>query len=373
MSTDAFLSIHVTGGDWRTLCDRALDKIGPSFPGRLAFIYVAAELAGQSDRIVDYLRERSGITHWAGCVGIGLCSNGLESYEEAGLAILATPFSDQMFRLFQVGDGDDDSWLTATRDWRDRELASVAIVHASPTDTELPERLQQTGEALGGGFLIGGIASAEDMAVQIADRALGDGLSGVLFSGRVALSTGLSQGCSLIAQRHTITRCERHIVQTIDDRPALDVLKDDLGPELAGDLQSLGGLIFAALPVAGSDTGDYLVRNLLGFDPDNGLIAIGDHLSEGDEIQFARRDRQTARADLERMVRNLTDRLPGPPRGGLYHTCLGRGRHLFGGEHAEMRLIQNLLGDVPLAGFYANGEISHNRLYGYTGVLTLFS
>jgi small ligand-binding sensory domain FIST len=73
------------------------------------------------------------------------------------------------------------------------------------------------------------------------------------------------------------------------------------------------------------------------------------------------------------MVLQLRDRLPGPARGGLYHTCLGRGRHLFGEASAELSLIRDLLGDVPLAGFYANGEISHNRLYGYTGVLTLFS
>jgi small ligand-binding sensory domain FIST len=73
------------------------------------------------------------------------------------------------------------------------------------------------------------------------------------------------------------------------------------------------------------------------------------------------------------MITSLKKRLSGGPRGALYHSCLGRGRHLFGDDSAEMRLIRELLGDVPLAGFYANGEISHNRLYGYTGVLTLFS
>ena len=73
------------------------------------------------------------------------------------------------------------------------------------------------------------------------------------------------------------------------------------------------------------------------------------------------------------MVENLKGRLPGEARGALYHSCLGRGRNLFGTDSEEMQLVQQLLGDVPLAGFYANGEISHNRLYGYTGVLTLFS
>jgi small ligand-binding sensory domain FIST len=91
------------------------------------------------------------------------------------------------------------------------------------------------------------------------------------------------------------------------------------------------------------------------------------------QIQFARRDAETARQDLTNMVEGLKKRSPGAPRGALYHSCLGRGRNLFGDHSAEMKLIQKLLGEVPLAGFYANGEISHNRLYGYTGVLTLFS
>ena len=110
-----------------------------------------------------------------------------------------------------------------------------------------------------------------------------------------------------------------------------------------------------------------------GIDPDRGLLAIGDLVEPGREIQFARRDPNTARADLERMVEGLKARLDVPARGALYFSCLGRGRHQFGDDSAEMRLLQSLLGDVPLAGFYANGEISHNRLYGYTGVLTLFS
>ncbi|HOP17484.1 MAG TPA: FIST C-terminal domain-containing protein, partial [Gammaproteobacteria bacterium] len=113
--------------------------------------------------------------------------------------------------------------------------------------------------------------------------------------------------------------------------------------------------------------------NLIGIDPDRGLIAIGDMPQPGMEVQFARRDAETAREDLAQMIDGLMKRLPGEPRGALYHSCLGRGRNLFGDDSAEMRRVQELIGDVPLAGFYANGEISHNRLYGYTGVLTLFS
>jgi small ligand-binding sensory domain FIST len=369
----AFSSVHLTGSDWRILCDQALARLEPPAGGCLAFIYLADELAADADRIVDELRARSAITHWVGCVGMGLCSSGRETYQEPGMAILATPFAEDQFRLIPSHSEGFDEWLAATRSWRERNMASVAVVHGDPTSTRLPALLTELSDGLQGGFLVGGVASAEQLAMQIADRATGGGLSGVLFSGSVAISTGLSQGCSLIGQRRRITRCERNIIESIDERPALDVFKEDIGEVLARDLRRVGGYIFAALPIAGSDTGDYLVRNLVGIDPDRGLLAIGDLVAPGMEIQFARRDAMTAREDLRRMVKALRARLPGEPRGALYHSCLGRGRNLFGEDSAELRLISELLGDVPLAGFYANGEISHNRLYGYTGVLTLFS
>ncbi len=368
----AFTSIHVTGPDWQDLCDQALGQLGDA-GGQLAFLYLADELAADTDRIVDYLRRHSGIPHWVGCVGMGLCSNGRETYGEPALSALITPFGTDDFRIIPSLDDGGGEWLEATRDWRNSTLASVAVVHGDPTSTRLPGLLEELSEGLQGGFLVGGIASAEGMAPQIADRATGGGLCGVLFSGRVAISTGLSQGCGLIGHKHLITACERNVIETIDGRPALEVFKEDIGEVLARDLRRVGGYIFAALPIAGSDTGDYLVRNLIGLDPERNLLAIGDLVTPGTEIQFARRDAETAREDLGRMIEQLKRRLPGPPRGALYHSCLGRGRHLFGEDSAELRLVRERLGDVPLAGFYANGEISHNRLYGYTGVLTLFS
>lgn len=369
-----FTALHVTADDWQTLCEQASAQItAQSGSGRLAFIYLADALAADADRIVDRLRESSGIPHWVGCVGMGVCSTARETYAETAAAVLLTPYQEDEFRVLPGFSGAGDEWLAATRSWREANLASVAVVHGDPASTQLPSLLVELSEALQGGFLVGGIASAEQLAVRLADRAVSEPLSGVLFSGRVAISTGLTQGCSLIGQRHRVTAAERNIIATVDDRPALDVLKEDIGEVLARDLRRIGGYIFAALPVSGSDTGDYLVRNLVGLDPDNGLLAIGDLVKPGQEIQFARRDAQTARDDLAHMIESLKARLPGPPRGGLYFSCLGRGRNQFGDDSAEMRLVAELLGDdVPLVGFYANGEISHYRLYGYTGVLTLF-
>jgi small ligand-binding sensory domain FIST len=148
---------------------------------------------------------------------------------------------------------------------------------------------------------------------------------------------------------------------------------EDVGPELAADLNKCAGVIFAARPVLGSDTADYTVRNLVGIDPSQKLIAIADTLEDGDPIMFCRRDPETAVVDMQRMVDGLKRRVgKNPIRGGLYISCAARGPNQFTAPEREIDLIRATLGDFPIAGFFANGEISRDRIYAYTGVLTLF-
>ena len=374
---DSFAHAHATGSDWRSICDDLLRQLEQRQPdkawGRLAFLYADHSLAADAGRIIDYLRSHSGIPHWVGTVGLGVCSTGYETYEQPAIAVMVTDWQEEDFRLIPIIVDDPASFLDATRDWRYNNLASIAVVHGDPGNQATPQLIESLAAGLEGGFLVGGLTSSQDLHHQFADGVTGGGLSGVLLSGRLKVTTGLSQGCSLIGAKHTITESTRNIIKTLDGRPALEVFKEDIGEVLARNLSRVGGYIFAALPISGSDTGDYLVRNLVGIDPNQGLVAIGDLVKDGMTLQFARRDPQTAREDLVRMVRDLKERLDGKPKGALYHTCLGRGRHLFGDDSAELALIQEELGDVPLVGFYANGEIAHHRLYGYTGVLTVFS
>jgi small ligand-binding sensory domain FIST len=115
------------------------------------------------------------------------------------------------------------------------------------------------------------------------------------------------------------------------------------------------------------------VRNVIGIDAQGKRIAIGDMLYPGQQIQFCRRDAKSARQDMQAMLDGLKKRLHGAPKAGLYFSCLGRGEALFGEDSGELKMIRATLGEFPLIGFYANGEISNQRLYGYTGVLTLFT
>jgi small ligand-binding sensory domain FIST len=194
-----------------------------------------------------------------------------------------------------------------------------------------------------------------------------------LLSAAVPVVTGLTQGCSPIGPVHQVTASQGAWILGLDGQPAIDVLRAEVGEVLARDLRRIGGYIHAALPIAASDRADYVVRNLIGIDARRDAIAVGDEFRGGDALMFVRRDGAAAQADLTRMLDDLLTRSEGRPvRGALYHSCIGRGPHLFGPDSAELRTIERALGAVPLVGFATNGEIFDDRLYGHAGVLSLF-
>ena len=167
----------------------------------------------------------------------------------------------------------------------------LALVHGDPRNPQTHDIIPELSDALGG-FLVGGLTSSRTNYGQFGGRpgtapVIEGGVSGVLFSSEVPVATGLTQGCTPIGPAHKITRAQNNIIVEIDGRPALDVFKEDIGELLARDLRRVAGYIFAALPITGSDTGDYLVRNLVGIDPNHGLIAIGDMVEPGRSIMFA--------------------------------------------------------------------------------------
>lgn len=369
----AFRFGHATAADVDECIGQCLAQLGPpdSGPGRLGFVYFTDYFAPHAAAIVARLREGTAVDHWVGSVGIGVVASGHEYLDRPAIVAMIGDFEPGSFRVFPT---------IATREAvvsgvLDTPVgpANFAVVHGDPENGLVPELIVDLARHAESGFLVGGLGSSRRANVQVAGGVTAGGLSGAAFSGDVAIATRLTQGCSPMGAKHVITECQRNIVVALDGKPALDVLKADVGEKLARDLPRLGGYLFVGLPIPGSDTDDYLVRHLVGIDPDSKLIAIGDVPVQGRSLMFCRRDRESAAADMRRMLDSIQQGLFAPPRGALYYSCLGRGPNLFGDESAELGMIRNALGDVPLVGFFCNGEISHNRLYGYTGVLTLFA
>ena len=361
---------HAAGSDWRALCATIVAQLSPLPIGaNIGFVYVTDFLAAALGDIAKELERATGIGQWTGTVGLGICATAREYFDEPAAAVMVGAFEDDSFALFEIGES--GLALRGEEVWLGLVEHPFGIVHCDPRNPHIPVLVRRLTDSLDG-FLVGGLSSSRTTFAQVAGRTTEGGISGVLFSGRVPVVTGLTQGCVPLGPVHEVTECEINIVLSLDGRPALEVFKEDIGEATAPDLESVSGTIFAALPIRGSDRADYLVRNITELDTERGAIAIGELLETGQAMMFCRRDPEAARQDLTRMLRDLKARCEGPPKGAVYISCLGRGPNLFGPDSEELKAVQREIGDVPLVGFFGNGEISHDRLYTYTGVLTLF-
>ncbi len=367
---DPFRHAHAAGGDWGLLVKRCVDELGGPPYGNLGIVYVTVHLARELRSVLTFLRQTTGIAHWIGAAGSGVCASGIESFDEPAMAVMACELPGDGFRVLPNVTGEPVAALAGLAGWRREKLPRFAIVHADPRNPHLAELVPELARATGC-FLAGGLTagSAED---QVADRVTGGGVTGAMFAEEVEVTTGLTQGCTPIGEVHQVTAAAGQTVLRLDGRPALEVFKDDIGELLARDLARVAGYVHAALPVSGSDTGDYLVRNLVGIDPKAGALSIAAEMEAGERLMFVRRDADAATKDLQRMLVRLKGRAEGPIRGAVYHSCVARGPNLFGPDSAELGIVRSVIGDVPLVGLFCNGEISHDRLYTYTGVLTLF-
>jgi small ligand-binding sensory domain FIST len=375
-----FLSAQGTGQTWKEALDSLLPALrGANSDHQLGLIYMTPHYATHSAEIEAALGQATGVPHWVGTVGYGTIGTDAatgdfaENFGTPSLSVMLCPFQNDGFRVFSGLRGESDRISAQFSDWLSSDVPPVILAHGDPGNGLLgglmDDIVQETD-----GFLIGGLSAAQGPGSQIADGPDGQGLSGALLSlEHIPLQTALSQGCSPIGPAHTVTNAQDHVILELNGRPALEVFKEDIGEILARDLNRCAGYIFAALPVEGSDLGDYTVRNLVAIDPHQGAVAIAAHLNPGDRVMFCRRDPTTAVSDMRRMLSELKSRTGKQPiRGGVYVSCAARGPNQFSDPSQETQLIAEALGTFPITGFFANGEFCRDRLYAYTGVLTLF-
>ena len=398
----------------------------------LALLYITDHYATAAQDILDFLTgELPEVTDWSGTVGVGVAVSNAEYFDEPALAVMLCDLPGDQFRVFSgvaplgVGDGLGFEAHTA-----------LVHADASTTDvTELIAELSgrtQTGYLFGG--LASSRTQAVQFAVSgngningqgAARGVFHGGLSGVAFGAGVPLVSRVTQGCQPLAGSlvRDITEADGNLVLTLNGQPALEVLLNDLKVSLADPEPAISAIrnTLVGLTDAGSDavwrTGNFgadtRVRHIIGLDPRRQGVAIAEQVQAGDQLSFCQRNATAARADLMRICAEIREELapeeapfafalsvpswdaqtrqaaggavPGaslagasgaPERhilGALYVSCSGRGGPQFGAPHAELQIVRHALGDVPLVGFFAGGEIARHHLYGYTGVLTVFT
>ena len=379
----------------------------------LGLLYITDQYAHDAQDILDYLSaELPEVTDWVGTVGVGIAANNVEYFDEPAMSVMLCDISSEHYRVFSgvaplVHSGGALAFIPHT-----------ALVHADAQTPDVPELIAELAQRTDSGYVFGGLASSRTEVVQFALRGDGNiagqgkaggvfhgGLSGVAFDADVALISRVTQGCLPIAPVHTVTACEGHLVTHLDGEPALDVLVRDLQIDLATPQPALAKVRSTLVGLAQAKdasikrTGEFddavLVRHIIGLDPGREAVAIAQAVEVGMQLTFCQRNAAAARADLmrigaeirealepEEMTAELagalntdTDNQPHPARrmaGAIYVSCAGRGGPHFGSPSAELNIVRRALGDVPLVGFFAGGEIAHQDLYGYTGVLTVF-
>ncbi|MDA1090525.1 MAG: FIST C-terminal domain-containing protein [Proteobacteria bacterium] len=379
----SFKYAHSDAGDWSRIAKTLAEDlakaqgggsegfVAPDGEDLLGFLYVTDNLADDIGSVLTYLRQTTGVDEWTGAVGLGICANGVDYFDRPAAAAMVATLEKDSFFVFPAISDDIEDFPIEGKAWVDEMSAPFGIVHGDPNNPDAVDIIEALGLATSA-FLVGGLTASRGAHAQIAGGVIDGGVSGVLFAPSVEVATGLTQGCVPVGPSHVVSDCLDNIIIGLDGGGALDVFKEDIGELLSRDLTRAVGYIHAAFPIEGSDTGDFVVRNLNGIDPERGWLAVADNIHAGDRVMFVRRDPSSAIEDMEAMITNLKARLPGPPRGGIYFSCVARGPNMFGEEKTEMSMIRDQLGEFPLVGFFGNGEISNNRLYGYTGVLALF-
>jgi small ligand-binding sensory domain FIST len=392
---------HAAHPDWRMALSMVAAQLAshqdsthapaPTF----GLAYFSDHHAAQADALFAALQLRWPNVSWAGCVGIGVAASGVEYFDEPGLVVMLAALPREHFQVF-----------SGARPLG-RDSAFSALVHADPGTPELAELLAELSQRTSSGYLFGGVAASRNGAVHIADGVWRGGLSGIGFAPEVALVSRVTQGCQPVGPVRTITEAEGNLVLAFDGEPALPCLLRDLGaardeprvllPRLRATLVGLSDASDDMLSRGGQFGTDTRVRHLIGLDPARGGVAVADHVRPGMRAAFCQRDMAAARRDLVRICSEIRDEVEShaqdsattvstlqaavppaaPPAqrmaGAVYISCSGRGGPHFGGPSAELQIVRHALGDVPLVGFFAGGEIARHHLYGYTGVLTVFT
>ncbi|HXA09150.1 MAG TPA: FIST N-terminal domain-containing protein [Chthoniobacterales bacterium] len=350
------------------------------------FLFLSPSWLPQIPEVLDLVRLHGRIPLLLGSVGAGLIGRSQEAEGVAGMSLLLvrlpetklTPVlisSEQIeestgpaYWQMETGIGPDDvdSW----------------IVLANPYAPDLERWLAEWNVAFPDAPSIGGLSSGAgdggEKALLLDGKAIDAAVLALAVKGG-KVRTIVSQGCKPVGEPFTITQAEDNLVYALGSRPAYQVLSETFNGLSEEEKERARGNLFAGLAaseyVADLKRGDFLVRNLLGADPQTGAVAIGTRARTGQTLQYQLRDKITAHADLVELAK-MKGRRGGEPFASLVFSCNGRGHRFFGVPDHDAATLAEIFGPMPSAGLFCNGEIGPighaSYLHGYTASVALF-
>lgn len=355
----------------------------------LGLVFMSPKFFPYARQTLEILRVHGRIPLLAGCSSTGLIADANEIEGAVGLVLglYSLPGAELKgfrFTQKQVEEAADPAY------WRgetgvEPQHTNGWLAFIDPFHLDAESWLRSWNEAyaplpaLGG--LASGIFSDQTTQVYLNGEVFEDGGVALSFGGDVKLASVISQGCTPIGETWTLTRVEHNLIRQIANRPAYTVLAETFQQLPPAEQQKARGNLFIGLVVNeyldDFHRGDFLVRNLIGGDPNSGVLAVGAMPRAGQTMQFQRRDATAASQDLEALLSRAKKQLADTViYGGCLCSCNGRGQNLFQRPNHDAKMVQEQLGPVGLTGFFCNGEIGpvgdKNFLHGYTASLALF-
>jgi small ligand-binding sensory domain FIST len=368
------------------VCQVVRERLGAA--PDLVVMFVSAKHTAAADTLAPLVCDALGTENLIGCTAEGIIGVGREVEFEPAISLWAASWPGVFATRLQLS-------YERTREggviqgWPD-ELAgdwpadAFAILLGEPLSFHTDLLLDRLNEDRPGFPILGGMASGGfnpgENRLFCGREALAEGAVGAFIHGAVKLRSVVSQGCRPIGKPFVVTKAERNVIHELGGRPALIQLKelfDTLPSREQVQVQRnlhVGRVISEYRESFGQ--GDFLVRNVIGIDPSNGAVAIGDYIRTGQTVQFHVRDQEAADAELKQMLSAVKKSGQPQPLAGLLFACNGRGTRMFSQSDHDAGLVAKLLGEIPLAGFFAAGELgpvgNQNFMHGHTASIALF-
>jgi small ligand-binding sensory domain FIST len=359
------------------VAERLRHEIGTN--ASLGFLFLTQEWRPHVEDTLELIRLHGHVPQLVGCSGWGFIGSRREIEHQPGFSLILFSLPSESFAVVQISEAQAEEatgaeyWYEATG--LSSEKVSSWLVLANPYFGGVESWLNEWSAAYPQIPILGGLASATNSEIFL----LRDGEVSTAPLLAIALKQGLvvrplvSQGCRPIGDPSPITKAEENLILEIGNLPAYQALEAAFLSIPADQRVSVRNNLFLGLAISeyidDFKQGDFLIRNILGADPQIGALAVGAYPRVGQTVQFQLRDSKSAREDLVLASERVKQGLSGPI-GILLFSCAGRGKGLFGTSDHDAETLASILGDLPLAGFFCNGEIGpvgrKAFLHGYT-------
>ncbi len=344
----------------------------------LVVAFVSATYSDHYGSLPSTLRARFPNAVTFGCCAGGVIGNHTEVESQDAVALVAAVLPGVEIRTFRLGE-DPEEW---SREMAiDPDLEPELVILTDPFSCDATRLVPWLDAAFPSSTKIGGIASGAthpgDSILLLGDELYRTGAIGLALTGNIEIDTIVAQGCKPVGSPMFITRAAGPVLYELDGQSAmltLEKLFATLDPDdrdLARNSLFLGVVMVDQQEVY--EHGDFLIRNIVGVDPEALAVAVSAELREGSIAQFHLRDAHTSTADLQEL---LAKHQYGSPAGALLFSCMGRGQDLYGATNHDTDLFHNQMGQVPMGGFFSKGEIGpvlgQTFLHSYTSAFGLF-